>query len=260
MKDKKLIFLHAKHIPRCQAEINKFFYGYHTLQYIDCGQVDVFYDQAKYTLHEGGFWPCFPGPRVRFHTAVPGMSWDHRYVAFSGEMVCQWERDGLLPRSPVCLEQPKKGSWAERMDEIIGEADKTGEFARLRAINLLENLLLSISESRFPRKWENPWLEDVHRELENQGLWPDYAKAAVRLCVSESTLRRRFRRLMGVSLHDYVIEKRLQTACSLLSSSDASLEEIAGRLGYRETGFFSRQFKARKKVTPGEFRKSLMDI
>jgi len=45
-----LIFLHGRATPRCDTFVNKYFEGYYTLQYMDRGAVDLWYDDRAYHL------------------------------------------------------------------------------------------------------------------------------------------------------------------------------------------------------------------
>jgi AraC-like DNA-binding protein len=60
---------------------------------------------------------------------------------------------------------------------------------------------------------------------------------------------------LGTSYRDIVAEVRLDTACRLLVESDASISEIALRLGYAGTSSFSRAFMRLTKIQPVTYRR-----
>lgn len=125
------------------------------------------------------------------------------------------------------------------LETLISFVRKGDHWSRLKAINLLESLLLALDE-RFA---------------------PDYAIVAQQLGCSVATLRRRFKREMGgQTLHEYVISQRIARARMLLMETDLSLAALAERLGYDSVFFFSRQFKQQAIVTPGEYRRSRLFI
>ncbi|HEX8834230.1 MAG TPA: AraC family transcriptional regulator [Abditibacteriaceae bacterium] len=78
---------------------------------------------------------------------------------------------------------------------------------------------------------------------------------ARRLEVSPPTLRRVFRRIMGLSPGEYRIRRRIERARALLMSY--SVKEVAARLGYNDAFTFSAQFKTVMKTSPRDFRKNL---
>jgi transcriptional regulator GlxA family with amidase domain len=75
--------------------------------------------------------------------------------------------------------------------------------------------------------------------------------------VSISTLNRSFHEALDMSPMEYIIEERFKKASSLLSNTDAAIMEVAGRSGFADSNFFSRQFHRRFGCSPREFRNSL---
>lgn len=62
-----------------------------------------------------------------------------------------------------------------------------------------------------------------------------------------------FKKSMGKSYQDYVIEKKIDRACRLLAETDLSLIEISSRLGY-EYYYFNKLFKRIKGTPPARYR------
>ena len=77
----------------------------------------------------------------------------------------------------------------------------------------------------------------------------DIAKAAN---VSRSEADRCFRKYMGCSPIDALIQYRLQTAHRLLSEKTLSLQEISFACGFNSVNYFSRQFKKTYGCTPSQ--------
>ena len=69
-------------------------------------------------------------------------------------------------------------------------------------------------------------------------------------------LRKRFKKEVGVTPHQYLSDKRLQTAADWLERSNedsSNITEIAHLSGFREPLYFSRMFKKRYGVAPSFF-------
>ena len=67
-------------------------------------------------------------------------------------------------------------------------------------------------------------------------------------------LTRRFKQETGMSISDYVIEKRLSLAKNLLRKTDMSIVEIAERSGFSYSSYFVRLFKKKTGITPQQYR------
>lgn len=72
--------------------------------------------------------------------------------------------------------------------------------------------------------------------------------------ISLSQYRRRFVRLTQTQPNAFFLQHRIQSAQTLLIESVLNIDQIAQALGYRDTPFFSRQFKAKTGLTPTQFR------
>jgi len=94
--------------------------------------------------------------------------------------------------------------------------------------------------------------EFVEKNLERDIQLKDIAQAAF---ISPSHLSRKFRQLTGKAIVDYVQEVRLNKAETLLSSTDLSITEIAGKVGFNDASYFATCFKNHMRVTPLQYRK-----
>ncbi len=75
--------------------------------------------------------------------------------------------------------------------------------------------------------------------------------------MSTRNFSRRFSSATGTTALQYLQEQRHQEAKSLLKNSDLNISEIAFRVGYLDTSYFTKQFKKRSGVTPKEWRRSV---
>jgi AraC-like DNA-binding protein len=249
-----LIFLATSRAPNHQSLIDKYLDGYFTIQLMTegTGPIEVAFDERSWTLEGDWFWPAFPGVRTRFHPATPESFWFHRHVGFRGPLVGQWQAMGLWLDAPQPA--PPHKEWAVFFDEIITLVRRGDYWANLRAINLVEQLLLELAEARAGQK-EDEWLRHVLEKLEGEAM-PDYTALAGELGLGVASLRRKFKNATGVPLHAWVLQNRVASARRLLVETDLPLKAIAARLGYKDVYFFARQFRQIAGVTPGVLRKS----
>ncbi|MGC4064043.1 MAG: helix-turn-helix domain-containing protein [Polyangiaceae bacterium] len=71
---------------------------------------------------------------------------------------------------------------------------------------------------------------------------------------SPRTIQRRFVAVMGTTIGAYLQQLRMQRACSLLATTEQSVESIVWEVGYRDVSGFRRLFKERVGLTPSEYR------
>lgn len=69
-------------------------------------------------------------------------------------------------------------------------------------------------------------------------------------------LARLFKSGVGMSLHRYLLEYRLQMAYQLLTICDRPIEEIALECGFSSAAHFSTAFRRKYQRSPSEFRQS----
>ena len=64
-----------------------------------------------------------------------------------------------------------------------------------------------------------------------------------------------FKENFGKSPIDYLIDKRIETAKTLLKTTEYSISKISELVGYSSQSYFSQLFKKRNKITPSNYRK-----
>lgn len=80
-------------------------------------------------------------------------------------------------------------------------------------------------------------------------------KIAKAVFVSPCHLSRKFKSLSGLSITDFIQNKRILKAAQLLSHTKCSITEIAGQTGFANPSYFATRFKAAHGQTPQEYRK-----
>lgn len=99
----------------------------------------------------------------------------------------------------------------------------------------------------------NDVLYTIHRELSGELTGRRLASVAA---YSEPHLHRTFNRIMGESLHAYVRRVRLEQAANMLMfEPDRPVVHIAEQCGYQSLSSFTRVFRERFGVAPGQWRK-----
>lgn len=113
-------------------------------------------------------------------------------------------------------------------------------FARLARSRQVEDAVIARCQT---------WIAEHYNE-------PAPVAAMVRLSgLAERSFKRRFQQATGMSPLAYVHTLRLEEAKHMLESSDQPIEAIANEVGYEDAGFFSRLFRRKVNLAPGQYRK-----
>jgi AraC family transcriptional regulator len=99
------------------------------------------------------------------------------------------------------------------------------------------------------------WLKRVREIIDAQlaERWT-IARLASEVNVEPARLARAFQRANGVSVVDYLQQKRLELACQALLHSDDSVSAIGIKLGFFDQSHFTRVFRKATGMTPGLYR------
>jgi AraC-like DNA-binding protein/mannose-6-phosphate isomerase-like protein (cupin superfamily) len=156
--------------------------------------------------------------------------------------------------------------WVTATLELVGDAagsDAAGSAAVLKRLSealLAQTLRVALAELDTGAPGRAAALGDpqiaraiqlVHDQPGRKWTVSDLAGA---VAYSRSSFAARFRELVGESPIAYATRTRLAIAASELERTDASLGEIARRVGYASESAFSRAFKRAFGVAPGSYR------
>jgi AraC family transcriptional regulator len=73
-------------------------------------------------------------------------------------------------------------------------------------------------------------------------------------CLSPYHFSRSFKQAMGVGPHDYVVQRRIERARTLMRRTDHSLGAIAHEVGFTDQSHLTTVFRRKIGVTPARFR------
>lgn len=188
-----------------------------------------------------------------------------------GYMACDPELSkvflsGLPPLFKVSIRNDAAGRWLENSIRFsVEQADRLqagGEavLAKLSEVVFIETLRAYIAS--LPAE-QTGWLAGardsevgktlalMHREPSRPWTLADLAKEAG---ISRSVLAERFRHYLNETPMAYLTRWRLQLGAQMLGSTNYSVAQIAGDVGYESEAAFNRAFKRDFGVPPARFR------
>jgi transcriptional regulator GlxA family with amidase domain len=174
----------------------------------------------------------------------------------------QLERRQLITQSDNVFCVSSVNSVADLMVYLCGELFSP------RVARYIENQFSPEIRQRFspspvgtPRDLHHDELiADVQTEL-NRDLRaaPAMTALAAQLGVSTRTLMRRFKFATGVSVGQYLQQRRLDEAQALLRRTNLSITEVGVAVGLHDASHFSRMFREQTGLTPSAFRTAVRD-
>jgi LacI family transcriptional regulator len=72
--------------------------------------------------------------------------------------------------------------------------------------------------------------------------------------ISYSSMKERFQRILGHSIHDEIVRTQLKRAQELLDASNLPLRQVAKLAGFRHQEYMGYVFRKRLEKTPGQYR------
>lgn len=197
------------------------------------------------------------------------------FLTFSASVVIQHAaKMRLIPPKSIVTFTRDHIRGDRKLDGLLEEfaselaTEKPGRQIVMRA--LVEQLLVHIL-----RNYSTPRLSD-ELELSRVGLVDRRIRRSVELMhtqidqdltlkalaaasyLSPFHFARLFKKLTGLSPHNYLAGMRATRAQLLLAETDLSVTEIGARVGYLSGSHFTKAFRLATGTTPREFRKSLV--
>jgi len=99
-------------------------------------------------------------------------------------------------------------------------------------------------------------IELMHSQLDQNLSLKDLAAASY---LSTFHFARLFKKITGVTPHNYLAAIRTQKAQLLLADDSLSINSIAAQVGYLSSSHFTKAFRTATGITPREFRKALIE-
>ena len=151
------------------------------------------------------------------------------------------------------------------LEQLISESTNEDPYREIASLSYLAQVLISLNRLALKQRKEEPITgpdSTVYNVLgyinehysENLSL-DDLAN---RFFISKYHLAREFQRLVGTSVHRYIVQKRLVMAKQMLSTGRPS-SEVYQHCGFGDYSNFYRAFKAEYQISPKEFVQRLKE-
>lgn len=225
--------------------------------------------QAVYTIH-GKEQMLSAGQIVLYHPMEPQFYYydgkdepDVYWIHFTGsDVVKELENLNLFSKRIYSLKA--RSTFAGLFDDIIRELQqKKPYYSGIADSRLKELLCLMAREGVASDEVAAPFTEEVEQAVR---LFHTHFNKPVNLAeyaafcnMSVCWFTRLFKRQLGVSPQQYLINVRISHACELLASG-CGIAQAGEAVGYEDSQYFSRIFKKHIGQTPSQYQKAIMSL
>ncbi|MGN1015954.1 MAG: helix-turn-helix domain-containing protein [Faecousia sp.] len=167
--------------------------------------------------------------------------------------------DLLRAPSRIVLEDTDFAIFKQNAREInlLWEAGAAERLTNMIICQMLTNALVLLSKQRVDDSPGAPeWLRQVLRKIHSPEYIACQASDIYRLAgYSPPVVIRNFRQYTGETVVSYLTRTKMDWAKRLLTSTDLTILDIAGRLGYGSVSHFNKLFRDFTEMSPGEYRR-----
>ncbi|MEG1126363.1 MAG: AraC family transcriptional regulator [Oscillospiraceae bacterium] len=188
-----------------------------------------------------------------------------RFVAFDNLQLKDLPVNCIVPPNGECIFKAEKYSdtIVSLFDIIKNEISSKNEFYIEIAKNASRTLLMyffriinqTLNNAAFLNKGNalNGVLPYIDKNFLNDISLEDIAEKCF---VSKYYLSHLFTETLGMSVGQYIKNKKIELAKTYLSENIRSIEDIAARCGFNDINYFGRAFKKATSMTPSNYRKA----
>lgn len=149
------------------------------------------------------------------------------------------------------------------LSQLIGEERLYQEVRHINTVDeinsYLEQTIHTVMDYHESKKFRqgNKVVEEAVTYINENLFEPDLSLRLIasKIYSNESYLSRVFKKEKGISLIEYILKKRIEESVQLLNTTDLKVYEIADKIGFRDSHYFSICFKKLTGVTIKEFKR-----
>lgn len=140
------------------------------------------------------------------------------------------------------------------MISLIVEAEHSGAMGTVAYFKKLQELLVNEAEKRIDNTVKSV-AESVVKYI-NSHISENVSTSVLSDVTGYSSgyLSRIFRQEIGMSIHDYVSQTRMNLAKEMLVNTNLKIYEVAENCGYENTTYFIKIFRISTGITPQDYR------
>lgn len=197
-----------------------------------------------------------------YGTCIHGISEYINPVFLNGNLICIifigniYDKESGDKKITDSLEKIGFSSHTDFFIKTMEEKEDTSIYENYAKLieSYIKMLLLYSEKSKENSK--NPLINDILNFIDDN-LFGDIKikKLAELFHYNEKYIGRIFKKEMGFSITQYVLNRRIDSAVSEIKSSNDSIISISTKNGFENVTYFNRKFKEKFGISPSEYRK-----
>lgn len=170
---------------------------------------------------------------------------------------CGYIEDCTELNSPIVIYNAV--SLKRQIKNLITESSFSDEYAKPLLSSLLQGIIIEILRLNKSKNVAGTQSTLVVKQI-IEYIYDNYTRKFSNKDIAEvfgynpSYIGRLFKKHTGVTLHDFILELRLETAMELLTTQNLPIGEICNLSGFSDFYHFSKMFKQRSGCTPSQYR------
>jgi len=210
--------------------------------------------EKKTKLTSGNIFVMFPNEKIHYVVDKNSL-WSISWIGIYGKQIYDfWRNIGISPDNPVF--RPENPARVERIfEDIFNLSFSDAKCDKIRIIGLLYEFFSSVLKGNNMTRNDKNFIDEVINIVEYNYDKPLSIESIARnLFINPSYLSRIFKRDKGITLKEYILEKKILRAKELLTNKNISVKTISDSIGFSDPLYFSRIFKKKTGLSPSKYR------
>lgn len=215
------------------------------------------YEENQYPLNKGQcfFINCM---KHHYYETLKNSNWEFLWVHFNGTSALGYYEEFARTGFKILNidDQPLIESTLRKIIAVNQKKDAKTEIITANLIvNLLSGLLIQGSLNETNLSYMPDYIKTVMQYIDKNYNSPIQLEDLSKLVlISKFYLSKQFKRYVGTTIGEYIINTRLSYAKELLKYSEFTISEICYRCGFNNVSHFINLFKDREETTPLAYR------
>lgn len=226
--------------------------------------VYLFDGQGRYKDENGLDLKLTPGtcmmlfPDIAHHYAPDSPSdWSEIWVQFKGPVFDLWRSSGMIFENKPVFHLKPIDLWLKKFRGIASHSQYAYPAELVCRLQTLLGDIITAQATPDKTDEDTEWLKEICERLIDDTLYgKSISELSSGLGCGYDYLRKRFTKLTGISPNQYRQDRRIEKACSLLTTSGHNMDAIAQELGFCDAFHFSKTFKKMIGQSPSDFRRT----